>query len=129
MLFEILSITGSRSLTDYEFFKDKLNELLETIRVKATRINSGGAAGIDSLAEEYAKEYYIPFVVYKPDWNKYGRSAGIKRSVDIINNSTLNIIFWDEISKGTKFNFEYCVKNNKKYFLLIKNGQIKSMMW
>ncbi len=35
------------------------------------------------------------------DWNKYGKSAGFRRNIDIVDNSDCVIAFWDGNSKGT----------------------------
>lgn len=39
-------------------------------------IVSGGASGVDELAEEYAFLHQIPFKLFQADWEKYGKAAG-----------------------------------------------------
>jgi hypothetical protein len=75
----------------------------------------GGAQGADSLAAQYALEKNIKLTVYKPDWSKYGRSAGIVRNKEIISNCDYCIAFWDGISKGTESSINLCKKLNKPY--------------
>lgn len=55
-----LAIIGSRSLTNINIDEevDKLNP---------TTIVSGGAKGIDTLAEDYAKRHNLPLIVFKPE--------------------------------------------------------------
>lgn len=67
-----------------------------------TLIVSGGAVGADTLAEEWARQHNVHTLIFKPDWNKYGRRAGFLRNHDIIKESDAVVAFWDEISRGTK---------------------------
>jgi hypothetical protein len=119
----IISITGSRSIQDYEWFKNKLNLILKNIDVlkkenEPTSFISGGAKGVDYLIKQYCidNSYFLQELL--PDWNKYGRSAGVIRNKKIIDISDINLIFWDGISKGSKFNIDYCRKNNKNYRII-----------
>lgn len=91
-----LAIIGSRSFDDYALMAKELNSIH-----KIELIVSGGARGADSLAEKYAREKKIPTTIFKPDWNKYGRAAGMIRNKLIIESSDAVIAFWDGISPGT----------------------------
>jgi hypothetical protein len=104
-----IAVIGSRSFTDYELLKKTLNEI-----TGITKVISGGAKGADSLAEQWAKEKQIETVIYKPDWAKYGRGAGVVRNRLIIEDCDLCIAFWDGESKGTKSSIDHCKKLNKK---------------
>jgi len=66
------------------------------------------------LAEQYTKDNNYSIEVIKPEWDKDGRGAGIKRNIEMIDKSDLVICVYDGQSKGTKFNIDYCKKNNKK---------------
>jgi len=107
----IISITGSRSFTDYTYFTEKVNSFLQDKEV--TCVVSGGASGTDALAKKYCDEKNIKILELLPDWKQFGKSAGIIRNKKIIDQSDFNIIFWDGKSKGSKFNIDYCKKNNK----------------
>ena len=104
-----IAIIGSRNFADYELLKKTLNEI-----TGITKVISGGAKGADSLAEQWAKENEIETVIYKPDWAKYGRGAGVVRNRLIIEDCDLCIAFWDGESKGTKSSIDHCKKLNKK---------------
>ncbi|MBF0266656.1 MAG: DUF2493 domain-containing protein [Gammaproteobacteria bacterium] len=101
-----LAIIGSRSFNNYDLLKSTLNDNFNNI----TCIISGGAKGADSLAEKYAFENNIATIIFKPDWKKYGRGAGIIRNKDIISNSDAAIAFWDGESKGTLNSINLCEK-------------------
>lgn len=117
-----ISITGSRSFTNYFLFAEKINSFLQDNDV--TAIISGGASGVDSLAKKYCKEKDILLVEFLPDWKQFGKRAGIIRNKKIIEASDFNIIFWDGKSKGSKFNIDYCKKNNKKMEVVLVNVSI-----
>ena len=104
-----VAVIGSRSFTNYELLKKTLDEL-----TGIEKIISGGAAGADSLAEQWARENNIETVIYKPDWAKYGRGAGVVRNRLIIEDCDWCIAFWDGESKGTKSSIEHSKKLNKK---------------
>lgn len=85
----ILAIVGGRDYDDYKSFKIIVDDYIKEIIPLSTPnlIVSGGARGVDSLAENYALEHNIPTKIYKPDWSK-GKRAGLERNTDIINIST-----------------------------------------
>jgi hypothetical protein len=112
-----IAIIGSRNFNYYELVKKELNHLNFSI----SEIISGGAKGADSLAELIAKEMNIKFTIIKPEWKKYGRSAGIIRNRAIIEASDFCIAFWDGKSKGTKNGLEICKKMKKEFKIVISN--------
>lgn len=101
-----IAIVGSRNLT--------VNNLEQYLPVGVTEIVSGGARGIDSCARAYAKSNGIPITEFLPEYEKYGRSAPIKRNDLIIDYSDIVLAFWDGKSRGTKYVIDQCVKKNKK---------------
>ena len=78
-----------------------------------TEIVSGGARGIDSCAEMYAKQNGIPIKVFLPEYEKYGKTAPLKRNILIIDYADSVLAFWDGVSHGTKFVIDNCKKTNK----------------
>jgi len=88
-----LAIVGSRDYCDYDNFKIHVDQYITSIGIILEEIVSGGAKGADSLAERYAKEHGIKMVIYEPDWESYGKKAGIMRNTDIINHATHVIAF------------------------------------
>jgi hypothetical protein len=105
-----LAIVGSRSFCNEEL----LEKSLESLKERVTMVVSGGAKGADSLAESWANKYGIPTKVFKPDWQKYGRGAGMIRNKDIIESCDQCVAFWDGKSKGTENSISLCKKLNKK---------------
>ena len=73
------------------------------------RIISGTARGADQFGEQFAKEENYLLSRFPADWDKYGKSAGYRRNVEMAKfaiedqNKGLLIAFWDGKSSGTKW--------------------------
>jgi hypothetical protein len=96
-----LAIIGSRSYTNKQSFGITMDQWFPSGHWP-DEIISGGAAGADSLAYEWATSRNIKTTVFLPDWNRYGKSAGYRRNVDIIKAADTVLGFWDGVSAGTK---------------------------
>lgn len=110
----MLAVVGSRTLKDYQLVSTEIKNLVGENRdiPNLHYIISGGAAGADTLAELYAKENGVKMKILKPDWQKYGKKAGILRNKDIVENANFLLAFWDGKSPGTKHIIAYAkIKN------------------
>ena len=76
-------------------------------------IISGGARGVDTLAAEYARSHGIPFRVYPPDYNQYGRKAPLVRDRLIADECDVLFAFWDGKSFGTAYTVRYARQQGK----------------
>lgn len=95
-------ICGSRIFNDYKELSAKLDEIVKD-KTDITIIQ-GGAVGADSLAERYASERKIPCICVRAKWEIYGRSAGYRRNIEMLNmldKNDLVIAFMINSSKGT----------------------------
>ncbi|MBQ7826643.1 MAG: DUF2493 domain-containing protein [Clostridia bacterium] len=108
-----IAIVGSRNLS--------VNNLEKYIPDCVTEIISGGAKGIDSCAKAYAESNGIRFTVFLPEYNKYGKSAPLKRNLQIIEYADLVIAFWDGTSRGTEYVIQNCKNMNKHITIYIIN--------
>jgi hypothetical protein len=63
---------------------------------------SGGARGVDSLGEEWARKNGIPVERYKPDWKRFGKGAGVMRNSDLVSKPEALVALWDGKSTGTR---------------------------
>lgn len=106
------AIVGSRGFLEYKIMEKFLNKFGDI-----DEIISGGAKGADSMAELYAREKGIKLTIFPADWEKYGKSAGMIRNKDIINNCDVCVAFWDGISKGTKNSISLAQKQNKMVYI------------
>lgn len=100
-----LLIAGSRSITEFD--------LEGHIPPEVTVIISGGAKGIDTLAEQYADAHGIEKIIIKPDYNRYKRGAPLKRDEEMVELADAVLVIWDGVSRGTKYTADYARKKNK----------------
>jgi predicted Rossmann fold nucleotide-binding protein DprA/Smf involved in DNA uptake len=100
------AIVGSRNITDYD-----LNEALEGLTV--TEIISGGAMGVDTLAEVYAKDKGLPLQIFPADWKAHGSKAGPLRNKQIVEACEQLVAIWDGSSKGTATTIRMAQKAGK----------------
>lgn len=107
-----VAVIGSRTFNDYGLVKETLTKLDITLLV------SGGAKGADSLGERYAIENNITTLIFKPDWERHGRGAGMVRNTDIVKNSDIVVAFWDGSSKGTLDSIRKVEKLNKGLMII-----------
>lgn len=112
-----VAIIGSRGITAIE--------LSQFVPPDCTLIVSGGARGVDTIAEQYAKAHHIPTLIIKPDYGRYGRSAPIRRNDIIVDNADLVLAFWDGESRGTKYTVDYAKKTDKPVKVFIPKHLIK----
>ena len=102
-----LAIIGSRSISNrdivFNIIYDYVNKITNKYNVLFNRIViiTGGARGVDSIAEEWAKKNNLSCIIIKPDWSKYGKSAGFKRNINIIKPATAVLAIISGGSKGT----------------------------
>lgn len=101
-------VAGSRSMNDYELLEKTLTEYFERkgISNEEVEIVSGTARGTDSLGEKFAEEYHCTLTKFPADWNRFSKSAGYKRNVQMAEYASKSngvlFAFWDGVSKGTK---------------------------
>lgn len=103
-----LAVIGSRTFTDYQLLKQELDKFPPFILI------SGGARGADKLAEVYADCVGYKKIIFPAKWDLYGKSAGFKRNVEIINACQGVVAFWDGVSTGTKHSIDLALKTDKK---------------
>lgn len=80
---------------------------------KITGIVSGGAPGIDTMAEMFAERNGIEMKVFPAEWNLYGRAAGPMRNTSIVDYCDMLVAFPDEASVGTRDSIKKAIKEKK----------------
>ena len=99
-----LLVVGSRSIKDFD--------LSPYIPSETEVIISGGADGVDTIAEKYADKNRLSKLILRPKYNLYGKAAPIKRNKEMLDIADKILVIWDGRSKGTKSTIEYA--NSKK---------------
>ncbi|PEU21331.1 DUF2493 domain-containing protein [Bacillus wiedmannii] len=106
-------VAGTRDFTDYEKLRVTLDGLFIRYEMSKVEIVSGGARGADSLGERYAKEKDCLLQVFPAEWDKFGKSAGYRRNVQMAEYADACVTFWDGKSRGTK----HMIDISKRYDL------------
>ncbi len=107
-----VAIIGSRGLI--------VNNLEKYLPSETTEIVSGGARGIDACAEQYAKANNIPIKIFLPQYEIFGKSAPLKRNIQIIDYCDIALAFWDGKSHGTEYVIEKCREKGKNITVFVK---------
>ena len=105
-----LLIFGSRSITDFD--------LSPYIAKEVNTIISGGAGGVDRLAEAYADLHRLSKYIMRPRYDLYGRGAPLRRNEQMVDLADAVLIVWDGKSKGTSYTLKYAQKKNKQVLLI-----------
>ena len=105
-----LLIVGSRSITNFN--------LSPYIPADVDTVISGGAGGVDSLAEQYADLYRLSKYILRPRYELYGRAAPLLRNEQMVNMADAVLIIWDGCSKGTQYTLKYAKKLGKPITLV-----------
>lgn len=114
-----LIICGSRGITDYNILVDAVRHY--NIPIKDIEyVISGGAPGADRLGERFAKEHIIKLVHMKPEWGKYGKSAGVVCNLEMLKRADTVIALWDGESMGTKHMIEAAKRSHGIKLYVIK---------
>lgn len=98
-----VAIVGSRNVKNINFKK-----FLSYIPKNCTHIISGGAVGIDFMAEVAANYLETKLTVIKPDYKTFGRKAPLVRNGQIVKQSDYVVAFWDMKSHGTAHTIKLC---------------------
>ena len=93
-------VCGSRDWADYKTIEEEIQKLPKNSVI--------GCRGADGIAHEIASKNGFQTQVYYAEWNKYGKSAGPKRNLVMLNSGADLVLAFHlqdrdiESSKGTK---------------------------
>lgn len=104
----IICINGSRTINNID-----LDNYIDYTQIGT--VVSGGASGVDTLAEMWAKRHKLEFIAFPARWDKFGKRAGILRNKDMVEFCDKLISFWDGKSHGTKHAIDYAIEINRPY--------------
>ena len=118
-----LAIVGGRDFNDKELMAKRLALFMRAysngeMSAPSIEIVSGGAKGADTLGVSFACVWNVPIKIFKPDWNKYGKSAGFRRNQTIVDNCDMVLAFWDGMSRGTSDTIEKAKRAKKPTFII-----------
>jgi len=126
-----LGITGSRSITEFDFIPYFMMQDRDFRafcrrhglgRRKITAVITGGARGIDTLAFQAAEQAGIRNILFLPDRTKFRGKTILRafqaRNEQIVDSCDVLIAVWDGRSRGTRNTLAYAQKVNKPVFLI-----------
>ncbi len=90
-------IAGTRGIADYALVAGAI----ERSGFDISQVLSGRARGVDAIGELWAKSNDVPVVAFLPDWERYGRGAGLKRNTQMAEAADALLAVWDGKSRGT----------------------------
>lgn len=99
-------VTGSRTLDGADAYR-ALDEILREIEAIERRwigcVIHGGAAGVDALADRWARQKGVARWVFPADWQRWGKRAGPLRNAEMIRRGKPHAVaaIWDGTSRGT----------------------------
>lgn len=99
-------VCGGRNWEDKEFMRNIINDIFD----KGDILITGCAKGADTMAWEIILEDWVDFtgepvikvLPFPAYWNKYGKSAGIIRNKQMLDEGKPNLVlaFYNDISKS-----------------------------
>ena len=98
-------IVGSRGITNFD--------LSAYVSGEVRLIISGGASGVDAIAEKYADERKISKLILRPEYSRYGRRAPLLRNEKMVDLADEVLVIWDGVSRGTAYTIECAKKKGK----------------
>lgn len=113
-----IAIVGGRDFNDYNFLRKEVGKFIHENEISLSSIISGGAKGADTLAEKLATEINVELIIFKPNYEKFGRGATIVRNTEIIKNCDVVVAFWDRKSKGTHDSIKKAQKLDKRFSII-----------
>ena len=90
-------IAGSRSFHDYQL----LCQTLAPERHRITQVLTGGARGADQLGYRWAWKHQVRHQLFRADWERFGKSAGMRRNHQMAQAGDVLVACWDGQSPGT----------------------------
>lgn len=86
-------------------------------RDQITTVISGGARGADTWGEVWAHQAGIPVEQYLAAWQRYGKSAGMRRNAEMASVADALVAVWDLASPGTRNMIELAEKQHRRIFV------------
>lgn len=108
----IAAVVGSRLLRNDPRVREIIDDFID--RYEPTLLVSGGAPGVDTMAEYVARQRRLMIEVIHADWDRLGKGAGYARNGEIANRADhLLAIMIPGGSSGTKDTIDRALRQHK----------------
>ena len=91
---------------DFAYAEKCIAKVLAELGAEKAEIVSGCARGGDEFGERYAAAHGLPVAKFPAEWDKYGKSAGYRRNLEMVEYAKQRpgkaavIVFWNGESHG-----------------------------
>jgi len=102
-----VAIVGSRCIAEFD-----RDVIFRHLPKECSDIISGGAPGVDTVAEKLARDLKLNFIKITPDYKTFGKNAPLMRNRQIAEQADLVLAVWDLASRGTAHMIAHCIAVN-----------------
>ena len=106
-----ICVIGSRGISSFD--------LTTYVPTETEILITGGAKGIDTVAEEYADKHGISKLILRPNYRLFGRGAPLKRNEKMIDLADAVLVVWDGVSRGSAYAIRYAEKMQKPISVVV----------
>ncbi len=122
-------ICGGRTELNYVIASSYLHDIFHALGIENAEIVSGGCKGADKIGERFAQENSLDVIQFLPEWHKYGKAAGIKRNMEMVDYikdyaDSIVIAFWNGESRGTKSTITQARKLNIPVYIIDYSNRV-----
>lgn len=115
-------VAGSRTITDKGFIAECMFEWFYASGGDIEFV-TGGARGVDTIAEQQAVNAGVKCTVFPAEWGKYGKRAGYLRNAAMADYADGLLAIWDGKSKGTKHMIDLAEKEGLEVEVVTYDGK------
>jgi hypothetical protein len=107
-------ITGSREIEAIN-----VEEAISASGFKGSieEVVSGGAGGVNRAGEEWATLSRIPVKVFPADWERFGKTADVKRNEQMVEYADALVLIWNGRSTGIRSVRDTALRNGLKVYV------------
>ena len=119
-----LLVAGSRTVSDVELVRTWMNAVWEEFGA-IDLVVTGGARGVDKIAESLARKAGVSGIVLYADWDRYGRRAGYVRNAEMLKeleDGDVVLVIMENESRGSKMMLELALGRGGVNVVLVEDG-------
>jgi YspA, cpYpsA-related SLOG family len=115
-----IAVVGSRDYPDLRHVEEYIIHVFSPEDI----LVSGGALGVDRTAHVTCFKLGIKCIIFVPNWELYGKSAGFIRNKLIVKECDRLVAFWHNESRGTENSINEALKANKNVTIIRSDDEV-----